>query len=52
MEVLNNQVESFDPVTDSWQAEASLKTARNWQIVWVASGEIYVGGVVVVQHRF
>ena len=37
-------VESFDPSSDTWQAEASLTTARNWAVAWVANGRIYAGG--------
>ena len=45
MEV-QTKVESYDPVTDTWQAEASLTTARNWPVAWVANGRIYVGEVI------
>jgi hypothetical protein len=37
-------VESYDPTTDTWQAEASLKTARMWPVAWVANDRIYAGG--------
>ena len=39
-----NKVESYDLATDTWQAEASLTTARNWAVAWVANDRIYVGG--------
>ncbi|MDB0031590.1 hypothetical protein N9E34_08985, partial [Opitutales bacterium] len=39
-----NKVETYDLVTDTWQAEASLTTARNFAVVWVANDRIYVGG--------
>ena len=39
-----DKVESYDPITDSWQVEASLNTNRAWPIAWVANGRIYVGG--------
>jgi hypothetical protein len=44
MAVATNKVESYDPTTDTWQAEASLTTARDWPVAWVANGRIYVGG--------
>jgi len=42
--IYSNKVESYDLDTDSWQVEASLTTARNWPVAWVANGRIYVGG--------
>ena len=39
-----NKVESYDLAIDTWQAEASLTTARNWSVAWVANDRIYVGG--------
>ena len=39
-----NKVESYDLAIDTWQAEASLTTARNWPVAWVSSGKIYAGG--------
>ena len=39
-----NKVESYDPTTDTWQAEASLTTVRAWPVAWVANGRIYAGG--------
>ena len=37
-----NKVESYDLAIDTWQAEASLTTARNWSVAWVANDRIYV----------
>ena len=37
-------MESYEPTTDSWQAEASPTTSRGWPFAWVANGRIYVGG--------
>ena len=39
-----SSVDSFDPRTNSWRAEASLTTPRNWPVAWVGNGGIYVGG--------
>ena len=39
-----SSVDSFDPRTNSWRAEASLTTSRNWPVAWVGNGGIYVGG--------
>ncbi len=39
-----NQVESYDPVTNSWRFEESLNRLRAWSVAWVANGGIYVGG--------
>jgi hypothetical protein len=44
-------VESYDPVEDSWQTEASLSTNRNWPVAWQAYGILYVaGGYYSSQH--
>ena len=40
----NTKVESYDPTTDTWQAEASLTTGRAYPVAWVANGRIYAGG--------
>ena len=32
------------PFSDSWQTEASLTSARNWPVAWVANGRIYAVG--------
>ena len=40
----SNKVESYDPTTRFLASEASLTTARNWPVAWVANGRIYVGG--------
>ena len=40
----SKKVESYDPVTDTWQTEASLANARNWATGWVSHGEILVAG--------
>ena len=37
-------MESYDPNTDTWRAEATLKTARNWPVAWVANGNIFIVG--------
>jgi hypothetical protein len=39
-----NQVESYDPLTNSWRLEESLNRLRAWSVAWVANGGIYVGG--------
>ncbi|MDB0031327.1 hypothetical protein N9E34_07650 [Opitutales bacterium] len=38
------KVESYNPITDSWQAEAPLSINRGWSVAWVANGRIFVGG--------
>jgi hypothetical protein len=38
------KVESYDPTTDTWQAEASLTTGRAYLVAWMANGRIYAGG--------
>ena len=35
------KVESYDPTTDTWKAEASLTTSRMWSVAWVTKGKIY-----------
>jgi hypothetical protein len=42
--VATRKVESYDPTTDTWKAEASLTTARMWSVAWVTNGNIYTGG--------
>ena len=37
------KVESYDPISDSWQNEASLISLRNVAVAWVANDKIYVG---------
>ena len=44
MEVNTNKVESYDLATRYLASEASLTTARNWSVAWVANDRIYVGG--------
>jgi len=41
---ISDNVESYDPVTNTWQIEDSLISARSWSIAWVSNGRIYVGG--------
>ena len=39
-----NKVESYDPTTDSWKVETSLKKPRHWPVAWVTNDKIYAGG--------
>ena len=39
-----DSVESYDPVSDTWQSRTSLPQTRGWAIAWTQNGEIYVGG--------
>jgi N-acetylneuraminic acid mutarotase len=39
-----SKVESYNPITDSWQTEVPLSANRGWPVAWVASGRIFVGG--------
>ena len=39
-----NKIESYDPSSDSWRTEASLRTARDWPVAWVANHKIFVAG--------
>jgi len=39
-----NIVESYDPIADSWQTEASLSTNHNWPVAWQAYGVLYAAG--------
>ena len=37
-------VESYDPVSNSWQLEPSLPVKKQWASAWVANGKIYIAG--------
>ena len=39
-----SKVESYDPISDSWQIETPLSIARNWATAWVRNGKIFVAG--------
>ncbi|MEC8044250.1 MAG: kelch repeat-containing protein, partial [Verrucomicrobiota bacterium] len=39
-----NLVESYDPVSDSWQTEPTLPEKIHWASAWVANGKIYIAG--------
>ena len=40
----STKVESYDPVSNAWQTEASLTVARIAPYQWVSNGKLYVGG--------
>ncbi len=45
-----NKVESYDLATDTWQAEASLTTARNWLLPGLLMIEFMLGEVIFYSY--
>ena len=46
-----SKVESYNPITDSWQTEVSLSIERYYLVSWIANGRIYSGGGVSGSSR-
>ena len=42
--ISQNKVESYDPVSNTWQTEIPLAVSRSWPTAWTANGRLYAGG--------